>query len=711
MSGVRPVVTLISALTSIDAKDTENSWWAPPLGVLSLAAVMKARGIQTEVIDLDLLWVQSRYSSAALLSGISSAVRISRPRLLGLGTICNSYPLTIRLASRLKSDFPDTPIVLGGPQASLVDVATLNAFPFIDFVLRGEAEESFPMLVDSLVGGHSLSSQPGLTFRDGPRLQRNPDASPIRNLDSLPLPSFDDYPDVARWQSLPLEIGRGCPFSCRFCSTSEFFGHRYRLKSVHHVVCEMNLLSERYGIPAFDLIHDMFTVDRGRVTDFCRRLRSLGSPYTWTCSARTDCVDKTLIKTMRDAGCVGIFFGIETASPRLQRVIQKGLDLGQARAALKYCDQLGVETTASLIIGYPTESARELERTLSFFVHTGRLDHADGQLHVLAPLPSTSLEAEYRSRLTFDEEASEIPDFGAGQGAADRSLIRQHQDVFSNFYEFPDRARTGDLCDISAFFVNVQRRCRGLLLALIGAQSTPTELYDTWRRQSGRGKTSLDYYTGLAFAKEFLAVVERAYVGRGNTAVDVLWRFYTTLMAAGPAPPIPALGSELEAPGRVATSVVRLSPGVRVLSTRGDVIKVLVALKKGRRPGVECLHRATTVAVRKSRNGRSLIDSLSPLTIAILRCLDGSVDDMVKRLTVKRVKWENRTARHFLPEAVRVLEKEGLVTTLSPGQGRSAPGTGQESSSRPRHEGDQPVGRPTFFSNAVNRASSRNLAR
>jgi radical SAM superfamily enzyme YgiQ (UPF0313 family) len=663
MSSVPPVVTLISALTALDSDDTEKPWWAPPLGVLSLAAVLKKRGVQTEIIDLDLLWSKSGYVSETLFAGITEAMRTSRPRILGLSTICNSYPLTIRLARSLKSEFPHTPIVLGGPQASLVDVSTLNAFPFIDFVLRGEAEESFPMLVDSLLGGRSLTSQPGLTFRDGPRVQRNLDAAPIRNLDTLPLPSFGDYGNVPEWRSLPLEIGRGCPFTCRFCSTSGFFGHRYRLKSANHVISEMNLLSQMYGIRAFDLVHDMFTVDRGRVTAFCSRLRSLGSPYKWTCSARTDCVDKALVKMMRDAGCVGIFFGIETASSRLQRVIHKGLDLEHARVVLKSCDRLGIETTASLIIGYPTESARELESTVSFFVRTGRLEHADAQLHVLAPLPNTSLEAEYRSRLTFDERVADIPEFGAGQGASDRYLVKKHPNVFSNFYEFPDRARSSDLRYLSAFFVNLQRRCTGLLLAVIGAKSKPIELYDTWRRVNGWGKESLDYYRGLDFIEEFLAVVEKVYVGRGNTSVDVMWRFYGALMAAGGLSDESRVGLRLGHSGPAANAVVTLSPGVRILSVHGDVVKVLAALKGGRRPRSEWLREVTTVSVRKGRNGRSAIDKLSPLTTSILGCLDGSIDEIARKLTVKGAKWENRTPEEFLPEALRVLERAGLVTT------------------------------------------------
>jgi radical SAM superfamily enzyme YgiQ (UPF0313 family) len=444
MSGARPVVTLISALTAEVSDGAGRAYSEPPLGVLNLAEVLNARDLHTETIDLTSLWMRSGYSSEQLFKETVAAVRASRPHILGLSTICSTYPVTLRLANALKQECPRTPIVIGGPQASVVDVATLNAFPFVDFVLRGEAEETFPMLVASLLNGGSPGRLPGLTFRNGTRVQRNADASPIQDLDLLPLPSFDAYADVSEWPSLPLEIGRGCPFSCRFCSTSGFFRRRYRLKSTGHVIRQMTSLSNQYGVRAFDLIHDMFTVDRRRVTEFCGGLLALGAPYKWSCSARTDCVDNQLLTMMRDAGCSGIFFGIETGSPRLQRVIDKNLDLDRAHAVLGQCDRLGLETIASLIIGYPDETEEDLRATLSFFEDTARLDQADPQLCILAPRAGTSLEAEYRSRLVFEEVSSSTPALSVGQGAADSLLIQTHPEVFPDFYAFPCRRKLSD---------------------------------------------------------------------------------------------------------------------------------------------------------------------------------------------------------------------------------------------------------------------------
>jgi hypothetical protein len=666
MKDTRPVVTLIGALTVEDPGGAESGSPEPPLGVLSLAAALKAHGVATEIIDLNLLWARSGRSSRRLFRNTTAAVRESQPRILGMSTICSTYPLTLRLARMLKREFPRTLLVIGGPQASAVDVATLSAFSFIDFVLRGEAEETFPQLVGSLLRGDSPYGQPGLTFRDGRRVRRNPDAVAIPNLDVLPLPSLDMYATLPGRRSLPLEIGRGCPFSCRFCSTSRFFSRHYRLKSTDLVIRQMSLLSQRHGMPVFELVHDMFTVDRRRVAEFCNELRSRRARYRWSCSARTDCVDDELLKMMRDAGCEGIFFGIETGSTRIQRVIGKGLDLDRARAVLRESDRLGIDTTPSLIIGYPEETTEDLRGTLSFFRDAVQLDRASPQIHVLSPLATTSLELEYRSRLFFDAHSKEIPEFGWGQGTPEKRLISSHPEVFPNFYAFPTERPRSSLFQISEFFVSLSLRCRGLLLALTERPCSPLELFETWDHDGDLGRRSAKYYRGLKFVEEFLKFVSAVYVERGRAAVDVMWRFYSALMSAESRSRSRAVPTGPNS-GKAAVGNVRLSPGVCVVSVDGDVVRVLEGLKKGTRVGPECLNQVTTVAVRKRGGGRSLIAEVPPLASAILSCLEGSVDDIAGRLTSKGVRWQGLPPARFLPDALRILERDGVVTTTEPG--------------------------------------------
>ena len=139
------------------------------------------------------------------------------------------------------------------------------------------------------------------------------------------MPAYDLYPHIKDCIYAPLEAGRGCPFACSFCSTNDFFRRRFRLKSPEVLVGQMRRMKERYGIQTFDLVHDMFTVDRKKVVAFCEVVESSGHKFHWNCSARTDCIDDGLISHMARAGCIGVFFGIDTGSERMQKVINKGL--------------------------------------------------------------------------------------------------------------------------------------------------------------------------------------------------------------------------------------------------------------------------------------------------------------------------------------------------------------------------------------------------
>src|SRR4051812_4382240 len=111
---------------------------------------------------------------------------------------------------------------------------------------------------------------------------------------------------------------------------------------------------------------------------------------------------------MAEAGCRGIFFGIETGSVRLQKVIRKNLDLGEAVRRIECADKHGIKTAVALIVGFPDETPDDLRDTIHFFVDSTRFDHAEPQLSLLAPLAATPLHEEHRNELTFDRVYSDI---------------------------------------------------------------------------------------------------------------------------------------------------------------------------------------------------------------------------------------------------------------------------------------------------------------
>ena len=299
-------VCLVSAPT-ITEYNSVNEWSSNKvrfaalqsyLGILNLAAVLEGIGDRPSIIDANgayLRFVEEVGSSADFANFLGVEIVENSADLYGFGSICSTYPLTVRIAESVKKLRPNSTIVFGGPQASVVDVATLKAFPFVDFVLRGEAEISLPALIAGLAANVRLHQVAGLTYRDASQVRRNGNAPVIVDLDALPSPAYhlSQYLEGAKVASL--ELGRGRPFSCTFCSTNDFFRRNFRLRSPARVLRDMRAIAEKYSIKHFDLVHDMFTVDKRRVAAFCEAMAASGEGFTWSCSARTDCVDEPLL--------------------------------------------------------------------------------------------------------------------------------------------------------------------------------------------------------------------------------------------------------------------------------------------------------------------------------------------------------------------------------------------------------------------------------
>ena len=198
-----PTVAEFSDPAEIRSESVQNAAKDPQLGILSLAAVLEARDESVRILDLNRIYIDyfesvPKSASPELAESAACAIAANDAEIYGFSTICSSYPLTIRIAKALKAFRPNSTILLGGPQASVVDLETLAAFPAIDLVLRGEAEYTLPLLLDQLRGERKLDRVPGLSYRIGPQTQRNPNAPLINDLDALPSP--DSAPS---WRARP----------------------------------------------------------------------------------------------------------------------------------------------------------------------------------------------------------------------------------------------------------------------------------------------------------------------------------------------------------------------------------------------------------------------------------------------------------------------------------------------------------------------------
>lgn len=405
----------------------------PHLGLLALAAAATGQGHEASIYDPKRLLRSGHLAyDETLYERVAQELLAASPEAVGFTTLGCSFLFAINVAAELKRREPDLPILLGGPHATMLHRPILERFPQFDLVARHECDEVIAPLLDALPS-RRLEHIPGLSWRDGGRLRYTEGKPKVEDLDSLPISNYDLYPvaDLGL-DLLRIEAGRGCPFMCTFCSTAGFFQRSFRLKSAARLVEELDVLHERYGMVDFKLDHDMFTVNRHKVLEFCKAVRGRG--YRWRASARVDCVDDALLGEMAEAGCVDLYFGIETGSERMQRICQKKLDLRLVRPILRSCKVLGIESTVSFITGYPEETEEDQDDTLDML---GELHnpHCLGQLHVLAPEPGTPLFEAHGQRMAYDGYGG--PYNAEFVSPRDGDLVLKNPDIFSTYHYYP----------------------------------------------------------------------------------------------------------------------------------------------------------------------------------------------------------------------------------------------------------------------------------
>jgi radical SAM superfamily enzyme YgiQ (UPF0313 family) len=617
-----------------------------PVGVLSLAAVLEAKGLQPEVVDLNRVyysWLQDSNRDKGDFCSFAGSYFAARDfDFFGLSTVCSSYPVTLRIAAEVKRAHPKSVVVLGGPQASVVDAATLRAFPSIDLVVRGEAEQTLPALIDALGGGQSLATIPGITFRQQNEIVRNPAAPLVADLDALPFPAFHLFPDVSHCRHFPLELGRGCPFSCTFCSTNDFFRRNFRLKSPAQMIADMRRVRQTYGINSFELVHDMFTVDRKRVVAFCEALleakrKDPEDSFIWGCSARTDCVDEELIALMSRAGCRGIFFGIETGSRRMQKVIDKGLELNDSAERVRSCDKFKINTAVSLMAGFPDETMADLRDTAAFFVDSLRYDYADPQLSILAPLAATPITTQHQDALVLNDDVADMSFRGWRQELEDHAIIAAHPEIFSSFYSTPlphlDREFLKELRD---FLLSGMRAFRKLLLGLHQESGNIVDVFQQWlewRTLNGIHFSNGDrtiYYAQSQFPADFFEFVRMQYLpaSKAPLAITALVEYEAAVRAGDSVDdqkqladdPLLQDSDDLLFPD----SRLRLLPGVKVINLPADYHEIVRRLRH-KSPLHDVPSKPVKLAIRKVPAGSAEVRQLTPLSAELLDLCDGGL--------------------------------------------------------------------------------------
>lgn len=321
--------------------------------------------------------------------------------LYAFSTTIGSYLQTIRMAEELKKALPTALVALGGPQASACDMETLKCCG-VDFVIRGEGEIPLLNLARTLRDGGDLSCVPSLTLPTG----RTSCAERIDDLDSLPIPKYSEYskwykdyligkPEYDILSYVPIDSGRGCLGRCKFCYSPSMWNRKCRLKSAKRLFSEVKYLFDEFGINKVFFTEDNFTLVKKRVKELCDLLIEWGSKVQWTCFSRIDTIDSMILRFMKDAGCRQIYYGVESGSEKILKMLGKNYTNAEAAKVIRESIDCGIDVTASYIIGFAEEDDIDLMKTINAYADS-IIAGAVSKLHLIG--------VEYGTEYYFDIE-------------------------------------------------------------------------------------------------------------------------------------------------------------------------------------------------------------------------------------------------------------------------------------------------------------------
>ena len=422
----------------------------PPLGLINLATALKGLSHRVVLMDFVLAIRQGALKRGRdIYDDCVERILAEAPDLVGFSAQCTTYPAVIQLSKKIKGRDPHVKIVIGGHNASFVDQITLKRYPFIDAIVRGEGEITFEELVNACEEGTDWKDVQGITYRQGNSIFRNDDRDLISDLNDLRLPDYtfseplSEYRDAYR---LPrsiaiLEVGRGCPHRCIYCSESILWRRRTRTFSPSRLVDEIRNLHENYEAECFLLAYDQFTSDRSFVESFCRKIIENGLNHLpWYCISRLDSLDSSLLALMREAGCESMCYGIDSGSKKTLSFIRKNIDHEILYSRVVETADQGIIPTLSFVIGFPEEERRDIDETLTLALRSGIVGNSNPLIQLPTVLPGTDLYTRYGERLVREADtyfALGLEFDGGKRLESDEELINADPMIFSSFYNLP----------------------------------------------------------------------------------------------------------------------------------------------------------------------------------------------------------------------------------------------------------------------------------
>ena len=372
-----------------DPKEQQIMKPYPPLGLLYVSGFMEAAGVDHRVFD----------STFATLQEQLSAIEDQQPDLIALYANMMTKPAVVRLMKILREDarFGFPKIVLGGPDVTYNLDNYLKAGAH--YIVIGEGEETFAQLYNALKEKTSIGEVDGIAYVEDGAVVKTKPRTKIKDLAGLPLPNrkaIDMHSYLDTWKehhghsSMTISTQRGCPYTCKWCSTA-VYGQSYRRRPAKEVVDEMLMLQQTYGMDRLWFVDDVFTVSHKWLAAFHKEIQERGAQMPFECITRAERLNPEVLEMLKASGCFRIWIGAESGSQRIIDAMDRRVAVETVQEAIQQANKLGIETGTFIMLGYPGETEEDIRQTIR---HLKRSNPTHFTITVAYPIKGTALYQE-----------------------------------------------------------------------------------------------------------------------------------------------------------------------------------------------------------------------------------------------------------------------------------------------------------------------------
>lgn len=408
----------------------------PPIELAHVASVLEAEGHLVEIQDCDPHGLGPREALAAVVA--------RAPDLVCLDSSSTSLDQDLQLARSIRSALK-VPVAILGSQVTFTPGEIFSG-DNVDAVVRGEPEHTVRDLARRVAQGLGFEGVEGITWRrPNGEIVHEAEREKIRDLDGLPIPArhlLDNQ--VYRFPGIEgaittVKSSRGCPLDCSFCGYTLAQGLRFRFRSPEHVLGELVDLVRNHGVRHVVFRDPIFTTRKDRVHAICDGILREKLELEWQCETAVKVLDQPLLEKMAAAGCRHISMGVESGNAEIQKKHcgAKLLDHDQAVAVFDACREVGIETRAFCMIGFPEETPAMVEETLRL---VERCDPDQVQFCAVTAYPGTPLYKMLRGERDFDYAT--MTGFQALEGNEHMSAAEieaKIREAYRRFYRRPKR--------------------------------------------------------------------------------------------------------------------------------------------------------------------------------------------------------------------------------------------------------------------------------